>query len=57
MDFIKDPILRDILRNEQKRIYEKMAHEQQFEEGNGSSNAFDKYFDRFGGSGDDFPNF
>ena len=35
----------------------KRAHEQQFEGGSGSSNAFNKYFDGFGGSGGDLPNF
>ena len=57
MNSIEDPILYDVLRNEQKRIYEKKANEQQFQGRSRSSNAFDKNFGGIEGSGDDLPNF
>ena len=57
MDFIKDPMLREALRNEQMRIYAKKTLHQQSQEGGGSSTGFDQYFGDLGGGGDNFLNF
>ena len=41
VDSIKDPILREALRNEQMRIYAKRTLHQQSQDGGGSSSVFD----------------
>ena len=57
VDSIKDPILREALRNEQMRICAKKTLHQQSQEGGGSSTGFNQYFGDLGGGGDNFPNF
>ncbi|KAK3192958.1 hypothetical protein Dsin_024268 [Dipteronia sinensis] len=57
LDSIKDPMLRDALRSEQMRIYEKRARGQQFQGGSGSSNTFGQCLGGDGGSGDNPPDF
>ena len=57
MDSIKDSMVRDAIRSEQMRIYEKRAREQQFQGGSGSSNSFGQYFGGYGINEDDLPNF
>ena len=54
MDSIQDPILREAFKNEQMRIYEKRAREQQSQGGAGSSNDINQYFPNLGGNDDDF---
>ena len=57
VDSIKDPMLREALRNEQMRIYAKRTFHRQSQDGGGSSSVFDQYFGDLRGGGDNFPNF